>query len=851
MPNTLEELEIVVKGNIKDVVAKLEELKEKIQVKVNSEMEKMQPSVNKISNSITSSISKSANQFDFLGRQIDIQKKKVDELRKKMQEYNRYNEIQAKLKSGKLGAQEYIDLYSEIAGKSTPKNVGLQLESAELQLDKLRAKAQSTAGDIVSPFKNALSKISGLFSKVSSAMWSSMKNAVSKIGNGIKKLFSPVTKLTNRFKRLATVMLFRNIIRQAIAGFQDLAQYSSSFNQSMSSMQAGLLQARNSIATAFAPVLQALVPIINAVSSAITELFTKIAQLTSALFGNSTTFTKAKKVTTDYAKSVGKTTQANKGMLASFDELQVISPQSGNDSGMPSAGEMFEEANVESPILEFTNKIKEAIKNGDWYGVGVILGDKLNEAIDGIKTKDLGTKLGKKINNAFSVALSFLRTVKWSELGKTVATNLNNLFSTVNFERVGNTLGAGLNAILYTAEGFITNFDWSLAGKSISDAINGFFEEFDFATLAQTISNLVAGIYNMLATTIENTKWDKVADGIYEFFKNIKWEDLVKSMARFFGSALGGFSRFVIEFLIINPAEDLANYFYEKMEECGGNAWEGFKKGIIDALYNLGKFIVEDIFEPFINGFKNAFGINSPSTVMAEMGTYIVEGLFDGISGLIDIILTPFKNIIAEIQKVWTNVVAWFDMHVVKPIGNFFGGLWNGIKTGASKLADVIDGKVIKPIVSTFKGMYNSLMGIMEGLINGFIGMINGFIRGINRAIELINEIPGVSLPTIRQMDKVSIPRLAQGNILTEETLFIGGEYPNAKSNPEIVAPQSLMYETNMKANIPVMNAIEEMTDTLVDTLKNMGVYAEFDYDKLRVGLNNANYRAGEKLYGV
>ena len=46
------------------------------------------------------------------------------------------------------------------------------------------------------------------------------------------------------------------------------------------------------------------------------------------------------------------------------------------------------------------------------------------------------------------------------------------------------------------------------------------------------------------------------------------------------------------------------------------------------------------------------------------------------------------------------------------------------------------------------------------------------------------------------------IPRLAKGNVATEETLAIFGEYSNAKSNPEITAPQNIIYETTRQAII-------------------------------------------------
>ena len=39
------------------------------------------------------------------------------------------------------------------------------------------------------------------------------------------------------------------------------------------------------------------------------------------------------------------------------------------------------------------------------------------------------------------------------------------------------------------------------------------------------------------------------------------------------------------------------------------------------------------------------------------------------------------------------------------------------------------------------------------------------------------------------------IPRLAEGAVLTQPTLNIAGEYPNARRNPEIVTPENKMRE--------------------------------------------------------
>ena len=222
MPNTLEELEIVVRANIKDAVTKLEELKAKIQQKVSTEMKKMQPTINQTASTISSTVNKSSKQFDILGKQIEIQRQKVQKLR---------NEFEKSISVKGLDINKVAENYAKQVslGNINPSAKYMQLESAQLQLDKLQAKAQDAGSKMSGHIQNAMSKIASVTQKVASGMWNSLKGAMSKIGNSIKKLFSPLTKLINRFKRLATIMLIRNVIRQAIVGFQDLAKYNNSF----------------------------------------------------------------------------------------------------------------------------------------------------------------------------------------------------------------------------------------------------------------------------------------------------------------------------------------------------------------------------------------------------------------------------------------------------------------------------------------------------------------------------------------------------------------------------------------------------------------------------------------------
>jgi SLT domain-containing protein len=90
--------------------------------------------------------------------------------------------------------------------------------------------------------------------------------------------------------------------------------------------------------------------------------------------------------------------------------------------------------------------------------------------------------------------------------------------------------------------------------------------------------------------------------------------------------------------------------------------------------------------------------------------------------------------------------------------------MWNGLKAGAS-----------------------GVLGFVKGIFNGVIGAlesgINSAISGVNSAIKLFNRLPG---PDVGTIGNVSLPRLAQGGLITSPTLAMVGE-----AGPEAVIPLS------------------------------------------------------------
>ena len=78
--------------------------------------------------------------------------------------------------------------------------------------------------------------------------------------------------------------------------------------------------------------------------------------------------------------------------------------------------------------------------------------------------------------------------------------------------------------------------------------------------------------------------------------------------------------------------------------EVAGELIAGLVKGIC-ALPGLLWEAVKFIFDTIVNFFKELFGIHSPSTVFAELGENLIEGLVKGVEGAISLVTGAFKKI--------------------------------------------------------------------------------------------------------------------------------------------------------------------------------------------------------------
>lgn len=176
---------------------------------------------------------------------------------------------------------------------------------------------------------------------------------------------------------------------------------------------------------------------------------------------------------------------------------------------------------------------------------------------------------------------------------------------------------------------------------------------------------------------------------------------------------------------------------------------------------------------------------------------------FEGVWKAIKLVFSVVKSVLTGnfsdawngIKAIWSIVSGWFNDNVVKPVQNFFSGMWDNVKKGASDawngitetfahVADWFHEKFsaawqrVKDVFSTGGQIFD---GIKDGITNAFKSVVNAIIRGINKVIAIpFNKINDV-LSTLRDFeflgkkwfegiintfDVPSIPELAKGGIL-------------------------------------------------------------------------------------
>ena len=217
----------------------------------------------------------------------------------------------------------------------------------------------------------------------------------------------------------------------------------------------------------------------------------------------------------------------------------------------------------------------------------------------------------------------------------------------------------GFSGFFHELSDWIATVDWTGVGKQLTDKLSDALQNVDIEKLARVLFNFITDSINAVSDFLAGTDSYQLGQDLVDFairaVTSVDWAGLAQAIGRFFGEAF-------IEALDFmgGLVSRIADYFEKKVAEgpfdnVGLNIVYGIYYGIQDAITNVASWIVENVFNPFINGFKSAFGINSPSTVMAEQGGYIIAGLKKGITDAISSVTETAKKILSAIKSAFDN----------------------------------------------------------------------------------------------------------------------------------------------------------------------------------------------------
>ena len=555
------------------------------------------------------------------------------------------------------------------------------------------------------------------------------------------------------------------------------------------------------IGNVFIPILMALVPIVVAVTRALRSL----AQALAAVFGIKIDFSDYSGGASllsdgigDIGDSAEGTSKKVKEMLRDFDDLHVVDFGDDSSGGGGSGG-------------------------GAGGGFG---GDSLFDAYE--------------YNGGWENLVNSFDMIPWDEIQKKameigikLATFLNDGIASIKWYSLGNTVAQGLNTVLYFAYGFLSTFNFEQFGIAIGNFLNGALGNIKWGLLAKTLSSGIIGALNTLTGFITTFDWGIILDAIIEFFMNVDYGGLAQAIQKLFGAAFGTIVKlqFVIADkigeLIGNAVDAAKEYFQTKIEECGGNVVAGILKGIVDALIGIGDWVIQNIFQPFIDGFKQAFGINSPSTVMAEMGKYIIEGLYDGITSLVEKItgiwenmktttVTIFENIKTKVSTIMTNIKTTainkfteMKTNVVNKIielktnvSNKFNEIKSTIKTKIESARDIV-----KNAIDKIKSFFNFEWKLPDIKVPSF-GIEYDTSGLAGQAFQKMG-FPG--------LPKIKVDWFAEGGFPNKGDLFIANE-----REPELIG--SMGNRSAVANNAQITKGIAEATyGAFKEALSEMG----------------------------
>lgn len=785
---------------------------------VEAAVRRMANSVDDLGTKARTALNKQVDSFSKLNKEYAAQAQKVDELKKKVAEYGaqkiptaEYQEIQAQIDQATKRMNQLIaaqERYLNVGGKSSSSQykrmqydidelantikyaegelrdleqtgkaftLGNQSKQASADMKKLAA-AERKLADMNNRLGTSYSSIKGKVNDYNNSLLkssSAQKKAVTS-GNKLNKSLRNTGKSANSAnfglaRMLGTSILF-SFVFQAISGvmnamkegFTNLAQYSSSTNNSISMLWSSLERLKNSLATAFAPILDVVAPILSKFIDMLSTAASYVSMFFAFLSGKST-YTRAVAVQKDYAASLEDTAsgaqdaadatnaaaEAAEGYLSPLDEINKLDNNDassgggaggsgGGASGGGGTGPLFEEVPIDNKfsslldsVIDKLKKIRDIFLNGFWDGLG-----NYKPILNELK-KDLSS-IGAYLTDIFTDADVQAAAKRFVE---SFIYNVGRISGSV--ASVGLTLASlivgGIESYLsenadrikqYLASMFDITSDITWILGDLTSSIAEIFSSVFGSQMAQDLFGNITGVFseafmgaselafsfgrdllNLIAQPIIENK-DLIASALYETLQPI--EQITQSIETFI-------QNLVTKILDLYNAhiKPFIDSIASGISQIVGvllSAYNEYIAPILDTLAAKFNEVLNGPVSDAINSFLNVIGkiIDALTllweNVLVPLISWIVENIVPVIAPIIETVGTVVLDLLGTIGNVVSGILDALGGLIDFIVGVFTGDwskAWDGIKT--------IFSGIWKAISSLFSGIWEALKNIVSG----------------------------------------------------------------------------------------------------------------------------------------
>ncbi len=382
-------------------------------------------------------------------------------------------------------------------------------------------------------------------------------------------------------------------------------------------------------------------------------------------------------------------------------------------------------------VMLAINKFLTAI---DWKAMGTNIGRGFNAGIEAFDWNLLSDTLVRLINGAFDVWYKFVTTFDFRKFGDHIGTTLSSTIKGINWTEGGASVAESINGLFRALGGFIRSTDWKALGKAVVDAIGGFFGNLDWGIIGEDLSGAIKALYQYWAGCFENIDWSalpgKIVQAIGDFLTHFDWSGVAKAA----GEALGAAFKALVE---------VGSGLWEILKGVGRSIVEGGFSGMIDAMADIGAWIQEHIFDPFIDGIKTAFGMEPSAKEMKPLGSSIIEGLLQGI-------IDKLVDIVPWAQEFMANPIIE-GVRIAFGIGSkdsaFYGtggSLMDALRAGIDDTKDRPTSAAVSTqasMLGVFSSKKQDWFTAGSDLLS--LGLKSGFLTGAPPVVSLIGTIEG------------------------------------------------------------------------------------------------------------